>query len=100
MSKTFWQHRKLNPYPTRGAFSALHQSMRSYGVAATEPSKGAAALVIPLAMIAVLYFGFFADKKKKSNPRRRRRNGTKRGQYRKTARRAYAKKRRNTRRRR
>ncbi len=102
MSQTFWSQYRQNPQSYVGAHDYSLMRKSSYYGAAEEgkPSKGLAALVIPLAMGYLIYEGFIKPSKKKSNPRRRKRNGTKKGQYRKTARRAYMKKRRNTRRRR
>ncbi len=99
MSQTFWSQYKLNPHGAVGSHDySLARKTSYYGATEEKPSKGLAAIVIPLAMGWLLYEGFIKAKpaKKKSNPRRRKRNGTKKGQYRKTARRAYMKKRNGT----
>jgi hypothetical protein len=104
MSQTFWQQQRRNPYPVRGAFSmpGAHNAISTarrriggYGTANGTPDKTLAAIVIPIALLAVLYFAVTAKPVKVT--KRNRRRGTKKGQRRKTARRAYAKKRNGTR---
>ena len=99
MSQTFWSQYRQNPYGVKGARSARGSHSYgaiAYGATEEKPSKGLAAIVIPLAMAYLLYEGFLKPKKKTANPKRKRKNGTKKGQYRKTSRRAYAKKRNGT----
>jgi hypothetical protein len=93
MSRTFWELQRKNPYPSPGAFSApgahsttfsrhrVYSPLRSKATYGAEEEKsdptGLGKIVVPLAMIAIAYFAFFAKpapKKRKANPRKRRRN--------------------------
>ena len=66
MSQTFWSQYRQNPYGVKGARSARGSHSYgaiAYGATEEKPSKGLAAIVIPLAMAYLLYEGFLKPKK-------------------------------------
>ena len=86
MSQTFWKTRHYGAIQLNPNYGALRLN-RHYGEPAAANTGGLAALVIPVAIIGVIYFAFVAKPMTKKTTNRR--NGTKKGQRRKTARRAY-----------